>query len=229
MQYSPVYSRPVAISNSTESQVYLLFALAMGITVLGVYAGSRYAVALISGGFHIMFLIAELVLIFTARWWMDKSPLNILLFAVFPFLSGLTITPFILLVISQYANGSAILFNALGATGCMAAAAAVFARTTSWNLSALGRALFFALIGLIVMGLLQVFIPAMRTTFMELIISGGGVVVFALFTAFDMQRIQKLGQAGANPFLLALSLYLDIFNLFLYVLRFMLLLYGDRR
>ncbi len=37
------------------------------------------------------------------------------------------------------------------------------------------------------------------------------------------------GSLGANPFLLALSLYLDIFNLFLSVLRFMSVLSGERR
>ena len=73
------------------------------------------------------------------------------------------------------------------------------------------------------------FIPALRTTQFELILSGLGITVFAVFTAFDLQRIQRLGKMGVNPFMLALSLYLDIFNLFLYVLRFMLVLSGDRR
>ena len=40
--------------------------------------------------------------------------------------------------------------------------------------------------------------------------------------AYDIQRIQHLSRLGASPFLMALSLYLDIYNLFLYVLRFML-------
>jgi FtsH-binding integral membrane protein len=89
--------------------------------------------------------------------------------------------------------------------------------------------MIFGLIGLIGLSLLQLFVPALRTTGMELAISGFGVVFFAIFTAYDVQRIAKLGKMGANPFMLALSLYLDIFNLFLYVLRFMLVLYGDRR
>ena len=85
------------------------------------------------------------------------------------------------------------------------------------------------LIGLIVIALLQLFVPSLRTGGMEIVISGIGVVLFAAFTAYDVQRVQALGRLGANPFLLALSLYLDIFNLFLYVLRFMLALSGDRR
>jgi len=226
---SPVQSRPIQISASTESQTYLLFALAMGLTVFGVYIGMQYATAIYGAGVHFILLIAQLGLILTSRLWMEKTPLNYLLFGLFPIFSGIVITPFIHSVIIGYSNGPIILMNALSATGFMAAAAAVFARTTSWNLGVMRRALFFALLGLIAVALLQFFVPALRTTRFDLLISGAGIVIFALFTAYDMQRIQHLGKAGANPFMLALSLYLDIFNLFLYLLRFMLILYGDRR
>ncbi|MDA1209122.1 MAG: Bax inhibitor-1 family protein [bacterium] len=221
--------RPISIDQSTESQVYALFGLAMGITVAGVYIGSLYAPTLLHSGFHWFFLIAELALILTARLWVNKSPLNYLLFALFPLLSGFSITPLILSVITEYANGTAILLNALSATGFMAASAAVFARTTSWNLGVMGRGLFFALIGLILLGLMQMFIPGLRTTQFELMLSGAGVVIFGLFTAYDFQRVAQMSRQGANPIMLALSLYLDIFNLFLYILRFMLALSGNRR
>ncbi len=229
MQFSSVTSRPITLSASTESQVYGLFALAMGLTLVGVYIGIQFAFQILTSGVHMVLLIVELAIIFSSRWWITKSPLNILLFALFPLLSGITITPYILYVLLEYANGASILMNAFAATTCMALAAAVFARTTSWNLSGMGRGLFFAVLGLIAMGLLQLFIPSMRTGQMELLISGAGVVIFALFTAYDIQRVQQMSRVGENPFLLALSLYLDLFNLFLYVLRFMLAVSGNRR
>jgi len=222
-------SRPIVISASVESQVYGLFALAMAFTVLGAFIGVQVAGALLNSGMHFVLLFGELAIIFSARWWMNKSPLNYLLFFLFPILSGITITPYILYILSGYVNGGAILVNALASTTFMAAGAAIFARTTSWDLSGLGRGLFFALLGLIVLGVLQIFVPALRGTQTEILISGGGVVLFALFTAYDLQRIQTLGRAGASPFLLAISLYLDIFNLFLMVLRFMLAISGQRR
>lgn len=229
MTYSQVTGRPISLQKSTESQIYGLFAIALALTNVGIYLGLQYSSILASSGLSIFFLIAELGLILTSRLWADKSPLNYLLFGLFPVLSGFTITPYILSVLAGYANGGTILMNAFAATVFMAGASALFARTTSWNLGALGKGLFFGIIGLIGLGLLQMFVPAFRTTQMELIISGAGVVFFAIFTAYDIQRISKLGKMGANPFMLALSLYLDIFNLFLYVLRFMLVLYGDRR
>jgi FtsH-binding integral membrane protein len=222
--FDTISGQPVSLTGSTESTVYGLFAVAMGLTVFGVYIGMQYALPIMSTGVHLFFLFAELGIIFTSGLWMNKSPLNYLLFGLFPILSGLTITPYLLHVVSSSANGGVILLNALSATAFMAFASMVFARTTSWNLGVMGRALFFALLGLIAMALLQMFVPALRTTQFELMISGAGIVVFSLFTAYDLQRIAKLGKAGANPFMLALSLYLDIFNLFLYILRFMMVL-----
>ncbi len=222
-------SRTLALSPSTESQVYGLFALAMGLTLAGVYVGIEFALQLLTSGMSFLLVMIELAIVFTSRWWMDKSPLNIVLFGLFPLLSGITITPYILYVLLQYANGASILVNAFAATTCMSLAAAVFARTTQWNLAGMGRGLLFALLGLLAMGILQVFVPSFRTGQMELLISGAGVVIFSLFAAYDIQRVQTLSRAGHNPFLLALTLYLDLFNLFLYVLRFMTALSGNRR
>lgn len=230
MQYSSPssVSRPVSLTKSTEAQVYGLFALAMGLTAAGIGIGMLFAQQLLSTGVYMVLGIMELGLIFTSRMWMDKTPLNYVLFGIFPVFSGITITPLILLALVQYANGPAILLNAVAATACMAGAAAVFARTTSMNLGVMGKALLFGLLGLIAMSLLQFFVPSLRTETMELAISGIGVVLFGLFTAYDVQRIQQMSRLGANPFMLALSLYLDIFNLFVYILRFMLVLSGSR-
>lgn len=229
MYNTPAPSTPISLNKSTEAQIYGLFAMALALTCVGILIGLQFSAILLNTGLHFFFLFAELGLIFSARFWMDKSPLNYVLFGLFPILSGFTITPYILSILAGYANGGTILMNAFASTVFMAAGSAVFARTTSWDLSGLGKTMIFGLIGLIGLSLLQFFVPALRTTGMELAISGFGVVFFAIFTAYDVQRIAKLGKMGANPFMLALSLYLDIFNLFLYVLRFMLVLYGDRR
>jgi FtsH-binding integral membrane protein len=227
--FSSVRSQPIVLSRSVESQVYGLFALAVFLTLVGTFLGIQFAIALLSSGFIFILLIAELAIVFTSRLWMDKSPLNMVLFCAFPLLSGFTLTPFILSVIAGYVNGGSIIINALASTTFMAAAAAVFARTTQWDLGVLGKTLLFAVVGLLFLGILQLFFPSLQGGGFEIFLSGAGVVVFALFTAYDLQRVQALGRAGANPFLLALSLYLDIYNLFLYVLRFMLAISGNRR
>lgn len=229
MVVSSVHSRPITLEPSSEAKVYGLFALALGLTVVGIFLGLTYAQTLIGTGVQVLFLFAELILIVTSRFWVRFSPLNVFLFAVFPLLSGVTVAPYILYVLAGYVNGAAILLNATLSTVFMAAASAVFALTTKADLSGIGRMLFMALIGLIVIALLQFFIPAFRTGGAELLISGVGIILFAGFTAYDVQRVQALGRQGVSPFFLALSLYLDIFNLFLYILRFMLALSGRRQ
>lgn len=226
---SDLRSQPVTLTASTEAQTYALFALAMGLTVFGVFAGMAVAPALLRSGMHIPLFIAELAIVLTARWWMEKTPLNYLLFALFPLLSGITVTPYLLAILAGYVNGGAILLNALVATGFMSAAAALFSRKIAGNLLHLSGILFLAVVGLLVMGLLQIFFPLLRTGMFELAISGGGILVFALFLVVDLQRVAAQSRMGTSPILLALSLYLDIFNLFLYVLRFMVALSGERR
>lgn len=200
----------------------------MGLTLFGVYLGMNFASVLLSSGVQIFFVIAELVLIVSATWWSRSSPLNIVLFVLFPLLSGITVTPYILSVLFGLSNGPAILLNAVAATVGISLSAAALARLAP-GLSAWGSSLFFGVVGLLLLSLFQVFFPALRTPGFEMAISGAGIVVFALFAAFDIQRIRRMGTLGANPFMMALSLYLDIFNLFLYVLRFMSVLSGERR
>lgn len=227
--FSTVRSTPIVLSSSVEGMVYGLFALAVGLTATGVFVGMQYASTLLTSGMYMFLMIAELAIVFTSRWWANRSPLNVILFFLFPFFSGITLTPFILMVSTGYVNGNAILLNALAATTFMAGAAAVFARTTKWNLGMMGRGLLFALLGFLGIAILQLFIPALRTTQGEMLISGAGVLLFAVFTAYDIQRIQRMSVEGASPFLMALSLYLDIYNLFLMVVRFMLAVSGNRR
>jgi FtsH-binding integral membrane protein len=228
MQTSTSQSRPISLSASTEAQTYLFVAIAMALSVVGVFSGFA-AIDLVSSPILVIAMIAELAIIFTSRWWINARPLNYLLFALFPLLSGFTFTPYVIAILATYVNGASIILNALLATTMMTLAAAVFARTTSWNMAVMGRALIFAVLGLIGMAVLQIFVPALRTGAAELFISGAGIVVFGIFTAFDFQRVQSMGRLGANPMLMALSLYLDIFNLLLYILRFMTAFSGQRR
>lgn len=96
--------------------------------------------------------------------------------------------------------------------------------TTSVDLSKFGALLFMALIGIIIASVVNFF---MQSSMMEFIISVGGVLVFTGLTAYDTQRIKRIGAgveygtAGATKLaiLAAVSLYLNFVNLFLFLLR----------
>lgn len=86
---------------------------------------------------------------------------------------------------------------------------------TKRDFSSLGTILFVALCVLLVSGLLQFFIH--NNTF-EIIISIFGAIVFALFIVYDTQNIMH--RLSPEEYILAtIELYLDIVNLFLYILR----------
>ncbi len=216
------------MNSSFQATVYGLFALAMAVTFGGVLLGWQFAGVLVNSGLYLVFAILELALIFTSRWWVQKSPLNIVLFLLFPLFSGITITPYILMILVNFTNGAAILFNAVLATVFMSLGAAVLARIAP-NLAGFGRVFFIGLIGILLLTVLQIFVPALRTQSAELFIAGAGILLFAGFTAFDLQRVANMQHGLVSPFLMALSLYLDIFNLFLMILRFMTALSGQRR
>ena len=228
-RFSPFSSASsVPLSASFNAKALWLLTLALALTIVGVALGVTLALPILASGWIILLFIGELAIVWTAPVWSRSSPLNVILFAAFPILSGITLTPIIISVLAGYANGASILMNALIATVLLTASSAVMAKTYSNLGGIVGPFLLQSLIGLIVFGILQLFIPALRGTAFEMIASGVGIVTFALFLAVDIQRLLRRGDA-TSPFLLAIGLYLDIYNLFLYVLRFMLATSGRRR
>lgn len=101
-----------------------------------------------------------------------------------------------------------------------------FGSVTRRDLSAVGRFGFFALIGLILASVVNMFL---RSSGLEWILTFVGVLLFAGLTAYDTQRLKALferGETSANlPLVGALTLYLDFINMFLFLLR----IFGNRR
>lgn len=103
---------------------------------------------------------------------------------------------------------------------------AVLGYTTKTDLTAMGGILRMALIGLIIAMVVNMF---MASPMMHYIISGIGVLIFTGLTAYDTQKIKRIGAgvemgtASASKLAImgATSLYLDFINLFLFLLRFM--------
>ncbi len=205
-------------------KVMIFFALAILISSAGAYIGGTYLIKyyLSAPGLIWGVYILELALIFTARTWSTKTPLNRILFAAFAFLSGLSIGPLIFSLTAS-AAGSALLVKALGATGAMFTATAVIGYTTRRDLSGMRGFLLTGLIGIIIVGILGFFIPWNNT--MEMFYSGFGVLLFSAFTAYDFQKIKHYPQDRYID--AALNLYLDIFNLFLMILRLLMALSRD--
>lgn len=114
-------------------------------------------------------------------------------------------------------------------TAATFAAMSLYGYTTRSDLSRFGSFLFMGLIGIIIAGVVNMFIGSAG---LQLLISLVGVIVFVGLTAWDTQAIKEMywegdGElvAGKKAIMGALALYLDFINLFLLLLQF----FGARR
>ena len=137
---------------------------------------------------------------------------TVALLSAFGVLIGLALAP----VLAYYAGTNPqALWTAGGATALFIAGFGAAGYATRRDLSALARICFFALIALIVFGIVMIFVQIPNGW---LIYSVIGLVVFAGFTMFDFQRLRRSKDIRSAP-LLAASIFLDVLNVFLFFLR----------
>lgn len=204
-------------------KVMTFFALAIFTSIAGLYVTYTYFMGMFYTYPWLMyvFFAVELGIIFTSRRWSKRAPLNRVLFAAFAFITGITIAPLITLVLAT-SGGAMMLVKALVATGFMFTATALLGWTTKINLSGLRGFLVMGLIGMIIISVLGIFFPWGNT--FELVFSGAGILLFSGFTMYDFQKLKHFPEDRYID--AALMLYLDIFNLFIFILRFILAFSG---
>ncbi len=205
-------------SSSFLSQVFLYFGLAIATSAFGTYVGFQYLAELFLTNPALIWITfaAELLLIFTSRLWSTKRPLNYVLFITFAFLTGVTLFPLLAYTMLEF-GGFTIIVKALLATTFMFAGTAAFGWVTKRNLVGLGGFLWIALIGMIVVSIIGIFVPWSDT--FEMFFAGIGIILFSAYTMYDIQRLKDFPHDRAMD--AALMLYLDIFNLFIFILRLM--------
>ncbi len=165
-------------------------------------------------------LVVVLIMCFAANK-LTSGALKVLMIA-YSAVQGALLSP----ILHIYTNES--LGVTFACTAGMFGAMALYGLTTKRNLSGLGRTLMMMLFGLIIASIVNIFVGG---TALELGISIAGIVIFALFTAYDFQRLQYEGATIDDKTLRekgaifgALNLYINFYCLFLYLLRFL----GDR-
>ncbi|MBE6457959.1 MAG: Bax inhibitor-1/YccA family protein [Alphaproteobacteria bacterium] len=144
------------------------------------------------------------------------------LLALYAVLIGITMTPLLLVAIT---NNPFTILAAFIIAAVMFACMALFGYKTVKNLSFLGTFLFIGMIGLILVGIASFFWPAIMGGAFGTIVCLVGVLIFALFTAYDMQNLKHayavLGddrQKNQLAVLGALHLYISFVAMFQYVL-----------
>jgi FtsH-binding integral membrane protein len=234
-EYKSTQTLPV--TRTFIANVFLWMTLALAVTAITAYwfASSQELMGslrnLQTGGLSVLGWIVMLapigfVLLMSLGFQRLSPAIMTLLFIAFSVLMGMSLS-FILLVYT----GSSV-FKTFAVTSAMFGVMAVLGYTTKTDLTKFGSILMMALFGIIIAMVVNMF---MHSSTMEYIISVLGVLIFTGLTAYDVQKLKRIGAGiGVNvqdpnvrkmSILGALTLYLDFINLFLFLLRFL----GDRK
>jgi uncharacterized protein len=189
-------------------QTMFYVAVTAGFFALGSYLGRH-----LSQGWAFVWFIAAFVCLIAMNFTVRRSATlsAVLLFAVGTTL-GLAMAP--TLVYYASTNPQA-LWQAGGATALFIAGFGAAGYATRRDLSGLARLCFWALVALIVFGIVLIFVNIPHGS---LIYSVLGLVIFAGLTMFDFQRLRRSSDLDSAP-LLAASIFLDALNVFLFFLR----------
>ena len=201
--------------------------MALGLAITGgvafFTAHSGLATMIIGSPIFFILMFAELGLVFylSARVEKIKAATASSLFVGYSVLNGLTLSVIFLAYTGSSIAGT--FFITAGMFGAMA----IYGLVTKRDLSGWGSFLFMGLIGIILASIVNIFL---KSSSMYWMISLIGVFVFTGLTAYDVQKIKRIGQDGImaqgdevivkGSILGALALYLDFINLFLMMLRF---------
>ena len=217
------------IGGGIESYLRRIFGLmtgAVGITALTTFfvlVSGAYTALFTSHGLSATYYIIAFGGLGLSLWAqvrafsMKPSTARLLLF-LYSVLMGVAITPMILV------SSAASIIMALVLAAVMFACMAIFGYKTVKDLSFLGIFLFMGMIGLILVGIISIFTGPMGVVFNQ-IVCLLGVLIFALFTAYDMQTLKNAYYSIGNgeqkdqlAVLGALHMYISFVAMFEYIL-----------
>ena len=204
-------------TNKVLKNTYML----LGMTLLfsTVTAGISMSIGL-GHGAGLMLTLVGFGLLFVVHKTADSSKGLIAIFA-FTGVMGASIGPMLNYYLSM-PGGPALVMQALGATAVVFFGLSAYALTTRKDFSYMGGFLMVGLLVAVVAMIANIFlnIPALSLT-----ISAAVVMIMSGLILFDTSRIINGGET--NYIRATVSLYLDIYNLFIHLLHLMTALSGD--
>ena len=207
--YNAALSRPSyrVSTNTLFAQTMTYVAGTAGLFALGAYLGRN-----LTGAAGLVAFLVAFVCLIAMRATANRSRQGTLaLLGAFGLLMGVAVAP----TIVYYASADPqALWKAGGATALFITALGSAGYATRRDLSGLARACFWALLALMLFGVVTIFV---RIPGGSLIYSVAGLVIFAGFTLIDFQRLRRSQNINSAP-LLAASIFLDILNVFLFFL-----------
>jgi len=209
-------------------RVYNYMASGLALTGIVAFAFAQYLFAnpaLVHSPVMFLIMLAPLGLVMWLSFGLNRMQASTaqLLFWVYAGVMGLSLASVFLVFTGV--SIARVFFITAGTFGAMS----LYGYTTRRDLSQFGSFLFMGLIGIIIAGLVNIFIGS---TALQFAISVIGVIVFTGLTAWDTQQIKEMYYEGDDyetgskkAIMGALRLYLDFINLFMMLMQ----LLGTRR
>ena len=221
-----VYVNDNAVSKSFVSNVFAYMSLALAISgALAYLFGTTdliFSLVTRSGmtplGWIVM--LAPFAFILAMNFGFNRMSFTTLLAVFLGYAAVMGISLSFIFLVYDLGIITKVFFITAGLFGAMA----FIGYTTKTDLTKFGGILMMALIGIVIASLVNRF---MKSSQMDYIISCVGVLVFTGLTAYDVQKIKRIGagvefgtsEASKLALMGALSLYLDFVNLFMFLLR----------
>jgi len=224
---SGVYEKSMAKSFMAKVFTYMFIGLFITGFVAWYFNSSgmvgEYLINFTTGAISPLYYIAAFaplgfVLIMSLGYNKLSAPTMLILFISFAILMGISFSTLFI----RYELGD--IYSAFFSASSVFALMAVVGYTTTTDLTKLGNILYIGLIGIIIAIVVNYF---MASSLMSYVISVLGVVIFTGLTAYDVQKLKRIGEGSEigsastqkRAVYGALSLYLDFINLFLFLLR----------
>ena len=222
--YNQSYYRPSLLARGAARNTVMGQVLGLlGFSFLFTAAGAWLGVNLGPGAFFpaLIASVGALIALYFVR---DRAPLNLGLLYLFATGEGVTLG---LLLQSYLTRGlGGVVIDAAATTAAITLAAGAYGTTTRRDLSGLGGVLFVGLIGVIVASLLGIFI---HLPLLHLGVSLVAAVIFTGLLVYDFNRVANTAVASTgDAIMMAVAIYLDIYNLFLNLLSILGVFGNDR-
>ncbi len=210
--------------NKVLRNTYMMLALTMIPTVIGAFIGMSTNFSFMAQHpvvFSLLMLGSMIGLMFAVGA-LRNSVWGIAALLGFTLVMGFFLGP-ILQVALHLKNGAQLVGMAAGGTGIIFFSLATLATVTKRDFSFMGKFLFIGVILLIIASLANMFfqVPALALT-----ISAIAVLIFSAYILFDISRIVQGGET--NYVMATMSLYLDIYNIFINLLNLLMAFSGER-
>ena len=219
--------------------VYNYMTTALAVTGLAAYGTKMLTVAGEVGSITLLTPLGEALYLSPLKWVVTLAPLAMVfwlsarihamsvskaqgVFYAFAALMGISLSSILIVY-----TGESVA-RAFFITAAAFASLSIYGYTTKRDLGPLGAFLMIGVVGLLLAMIVNMFVGSMG---MGLLISVGGVLIFAGLTAYDTQKIKMMYMASDSHSTAqkksihgALQLYLDFINMFLFLLH----LFGNR-